>query len=128
MFFVCGVFLLGVATGDFLAARSRRHWSQIHLPADVADRLRAWSESRVELGHAICLEFVRSSEEPVAWPDDNTTDELLAFARAGDRVGFDALAACLMPPDRVEECWTGARSRLGVVLPVDATNPESEAS
>ena len=46
-------------------------------------------------------------------PGDNATEELLALARSGDRAGFDALAGCLMPAEKVGECWSGARQRLG---------------
>lgn len=45
---------------------------------------------------------------------DNASEELVALARTGDRDAFDALAACLMPPESVAECWAGTRVRLGL--------------
>ena len=45
---------------------------------------------------------------------DNAQQELLDCAKAGDRLGFFAVAACLMPPGDVAECWAGTRTRLGL--------------
>ena len=45
---------------------------------------------------------------------DNASGELVDRARAGDEGGFRALASCLMPADEIEECWRGARARLGL--------------
>ena len=44
---------------------------------------------------------------------DNASGELVGLARACDYGGFRALASCLMPIDEIEECWRGARARLG---------------
>ena len=46
---------------------------------------------------------------------DNASAELIDLARIDDRDGFNALAACLMPPIRVAECWNGTRARLGLL-------------
>jgi len=47
---------------------------------------------------------------------DNASGELVDCARAGDEEGFRALASCLMPADEIEECWRGARARLGLIV------------
>ena len=44
---------------------------------------------------------------------DNATEELVDLARADQRAEFEALAACLMPKERIAECWRGARARIG---------------
>ena len=45
---------------------------------------------------------------------DNASEELVAFARAGKREDFDALAGCLMPAEEIAECWAGCRVRLNL--------------
>ena len=58
---------------------------------------------------------------PWRWPEDeavegdNVTRELLALVNRGDEVGFRALAGCVMPADEVDDCWWGARARLGLL-------------
>ena len=47
--------------------------------------------------------------------NDNAMQELLELAKAGDRLGFSAVAGCLMPKEEVDECWAGTRTRLGLV-------------
>ena len=56
---------------------------------------------------------------PWGWPretaeGDNVTQELLELVQAGDEAGFRALAGCVMPAGEVDECWCGARARLGL--------------
>lgn len=50
--------------------------------------------------------------EPVQGAD-NVTDELMELVRQGDEARFRELAACVMPAGEVDECWAGARARLG---------------
>lgn len=45
---------------------------------------------------------------------DNTTEELVAFAQHGNKLGFVELAKCVMPTHKIEECWIGTRARLGL--------------
>jgi len=57
---------------------------------------------------------------PWRWPDetvegDNVTRELLELVKAGDEAGFSALAGCVMPAGEVDDCWHGARARLGLL-------------
>ena len=49
-----------------------------------------------------------------SFSSDNAAAELLDLCRADDRAGFDALASALMPAEEVDECWAGARRRLGL--------------
>lgn len=46
--------------------------------------------------------------------DDGVTVELVALARAGDRVLFREIAGCIMPAAEVDDCWIGTRARLGL--------------
>lgn len=87
------------------------------------------SRAEAIAGHAFLLARVREQADggfvaplrPIeAGPrrtPDNAAEELVGLARAGDRVGFDALAACLMPAAQIAECWAGARRRLKLLEP-----------
>jgi hypothetical protein len=46
--------------------------------------------------------------------EDNATSELVDLARRGDHALFVELASLLVPSEKVEECWVGARRRLGL--------------
>lgn len=57
----------------------------------------------------VCVDYEFVNNAPVG---DNASAELVDLARAGDREGFRALASCLMPVKKVDECWSGTRKRL----------------
>lgn len=87
---------------------------KLGMPPRALDQLIVEILCRCESSLQIMAEYMA---EYLRWDDatqDNATDELLGFVKAGDRAGFDALASCLMPAHDAAACWIGTRARLGL--------------
>ncbi|MDP3938167.1 MAG: hypothetical protein Q8R92_08515 [Deltaproteobacteria bacterium] len=81
-------------------------------------------EREDELWERACIQASEALRLRLAAPAvDNVSQELVDLARQGDEPSFRRLAVCVMPVEKIGECWAGARGRLG--LPVAETQ-ESE--
>ena len=83
------------------------------LPPHIVD-LAAIVGDTIQFQYTLCITGSGVVILPEHGEQGNAWAELIELARRGDKLGFDAVAGCLMPTGEVEECWRGTRARLGL--------------
>ena len=91
-------------------------WGEAAVRASYQETRRMAAE---EMFLGVRVEVSRDAGSPWRWPGetvegDNVAQELVEMVKRGDEAGFRALAGCVMPAGEVDECWCGARARLGL--------------